>query len=323
MRTPDPPVFLLGGADSSGTTLVASVLDGLCDLQTGPETWLFHHPELYTTDDDRFSRLLYRLLTRGGTDITMVVDRLRVQLRPGGLFVNRDAYGFPEVDDEYALLQASSTVEGYIEAALSRRPTPGMFIDQTPANACASREYLARVPGARFIHVLRDGRDVVASLLRRWSREAPGHTVSTYLSGAAVNWSYDVSQALRARDLPGYLEVRYESFVRDPLGQTNRILAHLGRPAVDQATFDQNRARQRQQAMRWGDKPSWGATPDQPITDRSVGRWREHFGPDVEAGLRSLRYTIAEEGDRPYCFGEVLQRAGYGGPPAVRLGVAS
>ena len=309
----ETPLFLLGGADSSGTTLVASVLDGLADIRTGPETWLFHHRALYTTPAADFQRLVYTLLTRGGADIGMVVDRLKVSLCPGGLFKHRDAYGFQE-EDEYDLLCASTSLEAYVSAVLSRldAPRPVAFLDQTPANAVAAREYLERFPQGRFIHVLRDGRDVVASLLGRWSREAPGHPDATYLTGAAVNWSWDVSQALRARGLPGYLEVRYEAFVRDPLGQTNRILAHLGRPQVSAADFAANRDRQRAAAMRWGEKPSWGSTPDQPITDRSVGRWRQRYSPDTEAQLRTIRYTIAEDGPRPYVFGDVLQQAGYG-----------
>ncbi|MEL6347390.1 MAG: sulfotransferase [Myxococcota bacterium] len=307
-------LFLLGGCDSSGTTLVASVLDGLHDLRTGPESWLFHHRSLFTADD--FPRTLYGLLNNGGPAISMVVDKLRVSLQPGGFFPPREAYGFGTVDDEYDLWRGSPALEGFIAAVLSRRRGAGggpvAWIDQTPANAISAREYLTRFPRrGRFIHVLRDGRDVVSSLVRRWTREAPDHPRDTYLVGGAVNWSWDVSQALRAQDLPGYLEVRYEAFVRDPVGQTNRILQHLGRPAVDEATFQANRARSRQRQMQWGDKPSWGATPDQPITDRSVGRWQLEIGVDLAKQLENIRFTIAEEGGRSYCFGDVLQATGY------------
>ena len=66
------------------------------------------------------------------------------------------------------------------------------------------------VPRAKFIHVLRDGRDVACSMVRvsrSWGRDwAPGE-----VAGAAQLWYDCVRGALLAQDAPGgYTAIRYE-----------------------------------------------------------------------------------------------------------------
>lgn len=299
---------LLGGSGSSGTTLIASVLDGLHDLRTTAETWLFHQRQLH-----RDPTSLSRLLREGGESVTRPVGRLAVPLVPGGCFVNRDLLGMADeaIPDDLEL-------EAYVarvKAAMAARwggPTDFLWVDQTPKNAFAAKEYLQSQPDGRFIHILRDGRDVVCSLIGRWQREAPGHPMRDYLVGSAMNWAWDVTQARRARGMPGYLEVRYEDFVRDPVGTTNRMLIHLGRPPVTPDVFEANRrGGARAERMAWGAKPSWGATPDQPIHAGSVGKWRQKLSPQVVKALRTVRFAVPGEGQ--VSVGQVLDSCGYWG----------
>ncbi len=310
-------LFLIGGSGSSGTTLVGTVLDGLRDLRSGPETWLFHQRSMFQADD--FRRELYRLLVHGGSDIGLMAGKLKVPLHPSGLFRNRDFYGLDSPEAEYGWFLESESFSAMV-AGIKRRTAvhhgwDGEFawLDQTPKNAIAAREILWAVPQSRFVHVLRDGRDVVTSLVKRWTASAPGHPRQIYLLGAAASWAWDVSQALRARNHPGYLELRYEDFVARPLEQVNRVLAHLGREPVDQATLDAprpHRAVSAAEHMRWGDKSVWKSTPDRPINTDSVGRWERSLEPELLRALMDLRFEIAEDG-RVYHFGEVMEAACY------------
>lgn len=299
---------LLGGSGSSGTTLVASVLDGLHDVRTSAETWLFHHREVHTEP-----RRLRELLDQGLPGHTRTVDRLSLPLVPGGCFAQRDQLG---VDD--ALLVHATTLDAFVphvKAAMAARwggPAEFLWLDQTPKNGWAAREYLTASAGGRFVHVLRDGRDVVCSLLRRWQKTAPGHPLRTYLIGAAQSWTWDVTVARRAQGVPGYLELRYERFVQDPVAATNLVLQHLGRPPVDPATFAANRARDRAQRLGFGvNEGAWGATPDQPIRTDSVGRHKRMLQPSVVQALRDVSVVVPGEGRRT--FGATLDACGYWG----------
>jgi hypothetical protein len=76
-------------------------------------------------------------------------------------------------------------------------------------------------PDARFVHIVRDGRDVVRSLLaQEW-----GPTTAT---AAAEEWRSSVLAAREQRPADGYLEVRYEELLADAEAGIREIYGHLG-----------------------------------------------------------------------------------------------
>ena len=102
---------------------------------------------------------------------------------------------------------------------------PGdIFVEKTPSHALFIPEILELFPGSRFIHVLRDARDTVASLLaasRGWGRGwAPRRATA-----AARMWVEHV-RAVRcaATRLPGekLCEVRYEALHTNGRGDRAR-----------------------------------------------------------------------------------------------------
>jgi hypothetical protein len=96
---------------------------------------------------------------------------------------------------------------------------PGeFFLDKTPSNTHCLGEISELLPESRFIHIVRDPRDVVASLLaasRTW-----GSGWAPRKSKAAVKiWLRAVRNANKAAgNIPPhlYLEVRYEKLVAAP-----------------------------------------------------------------------------------------------------------
>ena len=96
--------------------------------------------------------------------------------------------------------------------------------DKTPANVL-HLELLARLfPRAVFIHVIRDGREVAASL-------ADQESASDWLAGKAYYWRDCVTAGRRAgRSLDGarYCEVRLEDLVADPESTLRRLCAAIG-----------------------------------------------------------------------------------------------
>ncbi len=90
-------------------------------------------------------------------------------------------------------------------------------------------------PNARFIHVIRDGRDCAASFHRRWKFN-PRRTV--------FRWKNAVREGRRQGANLGtrYLEVRYENITREPEASLREICRFLDLP-FDAAVLDTGRAR--------------------------------------------------------------------------------
>jgi hypothetical protein len=82
--------------------------------------------------------------------------------------------------------------------------------DKSPKYVRRMRLLQRTLPEARFIHVIRDGRDVALSLAGvSWGPET--------VAEAAERWVSDIERARKlARRLPHYIEIRYEDLVGDP-----------------------------------------------------------------------------------------------------------
>jgi hypothetical protein len=86
------------------------------------------------------------------------------------------------------------------------------WVEKTPANLYVIDLIDRTVPGARFVHVVRDGADVVTSLCevaRDWG--------STYsVDGALALWRECIEITARARLRPEHQVVGYADLVQDP-----------------------------------------------------------------------------------------------------------
>ncbi len=207
------PFFVVGCA-RSGTTLLSVMLDG--------------HPHLAVADELSFVAGLAprRLRRRSPIGVEDVVGHPR--FRRLGLDPERAQRAVEDRrPSSYAQLM-DAVMSAWAAERRKRRwgeKTPG-YLAVVPL--------LARVfPGAQFIHVIRDGRDVAAALAERtWGPPTP-------ISGAAW-WRWQVGRRERlARRVPPnrYLEVRLEELIADPTEMLARVCQFLGEP-YDGAMLD-------------------------------------------------------------------------------------
>jgi hypothetical protein len=97
--------------------------------------------------------------------------------------------------------------------------------DKTPRYSLILASIESLLPEARFIHVIRDGRDVALSLRETWF--APAHDMPTL----AQYWKTQVEHArkLGARR-HYYLEVRYEALVHQTRETLKQICCFIDLP---------------------------------------------------------------------------------------------
>ena len=160
-------------------------------------------------------------------------------------------------------------------------------------------------PEARFVHLIRDGRDVALSLMT-WPRvrnKKPG-TFPTWnedpITTAALWWELNVRCGRNAGRQLGpelFYELRYESLVANPSKECTKLSAFLGLP------FDET-------MLRFHEKPEEGMPPQgsewEPVT-AGLRDWRTQMtAEDVErfeaaAGdlLAELAYARAFSNLRP------------------------
>jgi hypothetical protein len=114
---------------------------------------------------------------------------------------------------------------------LEHVPPGGMFLDKTPEHALFIPEIQLFLPRARIIHVLRDPRDVVASLTAASRGWAAGWAPAG-AARAAQMWIRHVQAVHSAAPmLPAdqFLELRYEDMHRDTGATLQQVAAFLGR----------------------------------------------------------------------------------------------
>jgi Sulfotransferase family len=94
--------------------------------------------------------------------------------------------------------------------------------DKTPVYSSQMPQIEAVLPEARFIHVIRDGRDVALSLRPLWF--APGKDIRTI----ARDWKNRIEEArYLSRNCRHYLEIHYENLVTHTESELSKICAFI------------------------------------------------------------------------------------------------
>jgi hypothetical protein len=193
-------VFIVG-CPRSGTTWLQRLLASHPAIRTGPES-------------DIFSKYAGRAIR------AFRADRNRPRLKGLRCYLS---------EADFLALQRS-----FVLKALSKVLDPlgprEIFLEKTPEHALYIGDIHACFPGARFVHLLRDPRDVTASLLaaeRSWgSRWAPSTA-----RAAGRMWINYVSAARSAGATLSpsqFLEVRYERLRSDTETELKRCASFLG-----------------------------------------------------------------------------------------------
>ena len=204
------PIFVIGCA-RSGTTMLRAMLDA--------------HPILAVPPESHFIAPMWKARRRYGRNGTVDARRMTADIVRGHRFrewrIDPDAVGRRVAALERPTFTAVIDAVFMAYAAEHGKLRWG---DKTPNYALDVATLAEIFPRSRFVHLVRDGRDVALSLLQMpwWPNT---------LSEAAQVWSHWTRAARRdGRALgPGrYVEVRYEDLVEEPERELRKICELAG-----------------------------------------------------------------------------------------------
>lgn len=275
----DRPVFV-GGMFKSGTSLLRALLGQHPDLFAGLETHWFE---------------------MDGEGAEQRLDWLAE-------FYGEDAEALQEQ------LAKTRGAEAFLDAMMARAiavADKSRWVEKTPANILHIARILAAWPDARFLHIERDPRDILASQIEAGRSTvldsaaaqalAGKHDIPETIAGFALTWTAMVGAADAFEDAPGrlgerYLKLNYESLIADTETTMRRVLSFIDAdwdPAV--VRFD---GRGEDLALV---KEVTGRTSRtlerlaRPLTDKRVGLWQRVLSDaDLVALTRAIKVCGGE-----------------------------
>jgi hypothetical protein len=254
------PIFVVG-CPRSGTTLVQAILNAHPDVAIAPET---HFAKRYlagpSMEPDRIVADLVASVEFRDTGLDPDEFRSTAARTQGGaaaiLLALLQAYG----------ARRGATVVG----------------EKTPNHLLHMRLLEQGLPGARFVHVVRDPRAVALSMRAApWSKGSVERDAETWRR-------YMVAARERPPHRPGTLhEIRFERLLLEPEPTVRALTAFLGlgyRPEMLEPE------RRRSGAGDVGREP-WKAAAERPLEPGQVDRWTRSLTPSEIRGVEAVTYT--------------------------------
>jgi hypothetical protein len=283
----DRPIFVLG-CPRSGTTLLQLMLHA--------------HPRMAIPPETRFVLTSYEARNSFG-DLREEANRRALATSIVGerktLFYDLGLDAGDVVDEIVAGPPTLGSALGTVFRSYAKRFGKPRWGDKRPGYYQYIPALRRMFPDAQFVHLIRDGRDCVASLQRM-----PWFTQDFY--AAVCTWIEAVDSGRRAaRQLPAdaYFELRYEDLVAEPAARLSELCEFLDEE-YDPAMAEPHKIadstipdRQRQ---------NWHAETQRAVKAAPSGTWQERLEPweiavceaAMRGRLRALGYKVTGAGGR-------------------------
>ena len=261
------PIFI-GGLFKSGTSLLRAMLGNHSRIFSGLETWWF------SVDWEN---------GRGPHG------------EPINQYFNRLAKFY---DIEEALVQEwgqnSINIQEFISEMLNycaKTAGKSRWAEKTPGNICHLDRIYSSWSDARVLHILRDPKDVLASLRQIGKWDQPTNFAERWCAFLPRVASFRNAGVIKDGN---FLEIRYESLVTDPKVSIRSVLEFLEEPWEEAvAEFNGKKGDFQKVLEITGKESNTLERLERPLTQNRIGIWRDILSnKDIE----SMRASIAALG---------------------------
>ncbi|MFL6240524.1 MAG: sulfotransferase family protein [Actinomycetes bacterium] len=268
LPAPGRPIFV-GGSSRSGTTLLGAMLGVGPDRLTVPEAefkWQLFRTSAIRPNASGEGHVVDVAAARD----YLATDRM---FRLWGVQIPADAPSQVDFPSFMAYLVA-------VFGQPAGKSGTEVWVDHTPVNIRFAQTLIDAFPDARFVHIIRDGRAVAASVL-------PLDWGPNDAAESALHWSTQVAAGLAAAARWGpevVHTVHYEDLVQDPAGVLAGICAFAG------LDFDESMVERRDYRLRGYELGQQDLVVQPPDPSR-IDAWRSQLRP---AQIRDFERVTGE-----------------------------
>ena len=288
------PAPFVVGVGRSGTTLLRMMLDAHPELAMPPETH-FANPFIQASGRLRFNATI-------ATNV--IVRDQRRRWNDFGL-------------DEAELLAEMEAIEPFNTSdalrafyrLYARKQGKSRWGDKTPDYVRKMKKLQKTLPEARFIHVIRDGRDAGLSQNARIAKRGKDPIPAREM---ARRWRKKIAKSqLDAEEVEHYMEVRYEDLIDNTEEVLRRICAHVELEFDPAMLTYHERAGERLKEMA-GALPAKKGRPEREAGERVAAHAMTTKPPDAERVAVWKREMSAEQNaEFEETAGQLLDDLGY------------
>jgi len=264
--------FFIVGSGRSGNTLLRRILYAHPDVHIPPETFVLGDTvRLFRQYRNmNWPNLVYFVLAQ--FEFYPEFETFEVSLRP----LAQQLLHAPESSRSLAFILDS--LYRYHAEKRGKGTTCKRWGDKTPLNTLVLERIFSVFPDAQFIHMVRDGVDVVASYLEA--------NLYSNIESAAQRWTDSVRAANEfARHHPdNCLELRYETLARDTATTASKVCGFLN------IEYNSGMIESHEFVERMGDVAmrQHHSTVGQPIVSNRIGRGRQRFSDEEREQLQEI-----------------------------------
>ena len=251
------PIFIMG-CERSGTTMLRLMLHNHPNIALPPQTKfmkkIYKRRILFGNlgKEKNRQKLITWLFKHDGIKSTRLVD----------MVLDRDAI-------KYHILNANPALGSILSVLFklySEKFHKSRWGDKRPYYIKYVDQLLALFPDAQIIHLIRDGRDCMASLKQMpWWQKSSLYTI--------LHWREAIRQGSRARrklNTSQYFELRYEDLVTDPEQWLKKVCHFLEEDYTPEMLMFQDLAKIAVPECKIG----WHAATRKQINTHSIRKWK-------------------------------------------------